>query len=105
MTDSSPQGMSDPATDAAQRALDSLVEKCGPLPGDLAATLQALAEDASREAHAPLRKRHYRVPCERGAMCPNAPLCPFDECGCGRERFERCPDARLIYSSEELGDV
>jgi hypothetical protein len=92
--------VSDPAVEAAQRALDDM-----PMLGESCATqtvLKALVletgADAAREALKPVRELHYAVQWTNRRRC-----CVHCSDSSGSPVEWPCATARLVYTSEELG--
>ncbi|WKW86345.1 hypothetical protein SEA_BUDSKI_68 [Gordonia phage Budski] len=100
--------MSDPAEDAAQRALDVMFSE-----GRIARSLSVVAKDGAlngaRQAAEPVRELHQKW--KNHAVCGN------DECPCGKPEYvcscqlvreddmlawDQCPTARVVYTSDEL---
>ncbi len=124
--------MTDPAIEAATRALDNmpLLKESAAEQPVLAALVSDVGSAAAHEALAPLRELHRRdiikaTSCA-GDGCAHEGDCPMDvevlvcwECYrfasdevypyFGEENLHAvewpCPTARLVYSSEELGEV
>lgn len=87
--------MSDPAIEAAQRAMNTMVAACGD-PGAMGPVLNDLSRDAAREALKPVRAVLDKLADD------TVPPCDFVK---RVELFERAISdlSPVVYTSEELG--
>lgn len=88
--------MSDPAADAAQRAMGECIAACGDPGEQLGAVLNDLSRAAAREALLPLRELHRPVDGDPGGYMKVCQHC---------DTAWPCEDALSLYTTEELNNV